>query len=137
MNGPRRPITADEIVLRRIHQNHCARDGPQLILPAAFRPTGDDVEGLSVFRASLVLAAQVAAAGRKPGEYFVAALSVGALLQLGLTVVADDQPGDLPGHALIPELSGPAYQQGKKSLKLIVAELARIASQHIVHRPDA
>jgi hypothetical protein len=90
---------------------------------------------LSVFRASLCSAAQVAGAGRKPGEYFVAAFSVTALIALGLTVVADDQPDGLPGHALIPELSEPAYRLNKKQLKVVIAALTELASRHVVHRP--
>lgn len=130
------PISPDESVYRRIHKNQCAIRGPQIILPAGFRPSQQDTAGLSVYRESFVTAQEVAAAGRKPGEYYVVRLSVGALLGLGLTVVADEQPQGPPGHASIPELSLAAYQDKKVAMKIVLAELARLASQEIVHRPD-
>jgi hypothetical protein len=129
-------LSADEFILRRIHKSHSAPLGPQIILPAAFRPSQEDITGLSVFREHLVTAAEVAAAGRKPGEYYVARLSVRTLRDLGFTVIDDDQPNGLRGHALIPELGLEAYQRNKSTLKCAMAELARQGSQAIVHHPD-
>jgi len=62
---------------------------------------------------------------------------VRALHALNLTVVADDQPDGPPGHALIPELTLSAYERNKEALKAVLVELARLASQDIVHSPDS
>jgi hypothetical protein len=95
------------------------------------------VAGLSVYRASLVSAAEVATGGRKPGEDYVARLPVRALHDLGLTVVADEQAERPAGHALIPELRVGAYQQDKARLREIQVRLAELAGPNIVHSPDA
>ena len=127
-------IGQDEFVLRRIHRNHCSRDLPRTIHFAAFRPSREDTMGLSVFRELYVSAAQVAASGRKPGEYFVARLSVKSLKDLGLTVFPDADLSAPPGHALIPELALAEYERDKLRLKDVLLELARLASQTIVHQ---
>ena len=130
------PLPPDEFILRRIHRSHCDRQLPVSILLAAFRPSKADTTGLSVYRAKDVSPAEVAATGRKPGEYYVVRLPVRALQALNLTVVADEQPDGPPGHALIPELSLTAYEQTKEPLKAVLVELARLASEAIVHEPD-
>jgi hypothetical protein len=130
-------VGEDEFVLRRIHRNHCSRDLPRIIHFATFRPSREDTRGLSVFREQYVSAAQVAASGRKPGEYFVARLSVKELSELGLTVVPDADASGLPGHAVIPELACAEYEQDKPRLKDVLLELSRLASQAIVHEPES
>jgi hypothetical protein len=143
MAGPMSPrdrqglVGQDEFVLRRIHRNHCQTDLPRVIHFAAFRPSHEDTRGLSVFRERSVSAAQVAASGRKPGEYFVARLSVQSLRDLGLTVVPDADASTLPGHALIPELALADYERDKPRLKDVLLELSRLAGQTIVHEPDS
>ena len=57
-----------------------------------------------------------------------------ALLDLGLTVV-DEPVDELPGHAVIPELRVDAYDRNKLQLRDVLVELARLASQAIVHSP--
>jgi hypothetical protein len=130
-------IGPDETVLRRIHKNHCSADLPRVVYLAAFRPSREDTNGLSVFLEAHTTAAEIAASGRKPGEYFVARLSVRALRQLGLTVVPDDAPGAPAGHALIPELRLSEYERDKQRLKDVLLDLARLASQAIVHEADS
>jgi hypothetical protein len=100
-----------------------------------FRPSEFDSAGLSVFRRRFISPAEVDAAGRKPGEYYIVSLSVKALFSLKLTVVPDEQEGSPPGHALIPELCFSAYQENKERLKDVQIELARLASQGIVLLP--
>jgi hypothetical protein len=92
---------------------------------------------LSIYREKLSTPALVAAGGRRPGEYFVVRLSVGSLRQLGLTVVAEEQAEGPAGHALIPELSLAACRQEKARSRELQIRLAEIASQSIVHFPDA
>ena len=109
------PCLADEeFVLRRVHKNHVDAGPPAVIGFLGFRPTLEDTAGLSVSREKMVSAASVAASGRKPGEYYVARLSVLSLRQLGLTVVAAEQAEGPADHALIPELSIAAYRQEKQ-----------------------
>lgn len=136
MNSTEGPVGDDEFVLRRIHRNHCTSDLPIAVHFAAFRPSREDAAGLSVFREKYVSAPQVAASGRKPGEYFVARLSVQSLRRFGLTVIADNDPAAPPGHALIPELRLSEYEHNKQRLKDVLLELARLAVQAIVHTPD-
>jgi hypothetical protein len=131
------PIAPEEFVLRRVHKNHVDPGPPVVISYVGFRPTPDDTEGLSVYRERLVTAAEVAASGRKSGEYFVARLSVRDLHALGLSVVADERAPGLAGHAIIPELSFPEYQRDKLRLRETQVALAALASQQIVQHPSA
>ena len=94
-----------------------------------------DTAGLSVYREKHVTPKEVASTGRKPAEYYVVRLSVQALGALNLTVLADEQGGGLPGHALIPEINASTYEENREALKAVLEELARLASQEIVHRP--
>jgi hypothetical protein len=126
-------IDSDEFILRRIHKSHYDSEQPLPVLPAGFRPSKSDGTGLSVFRERYISAAAVAAAGRSLGEYYVARLEVRALFQWNLSVIPDENPGTLPGHALIPELCLSAYQHNKQRLRSICLELARLASQAVVH----
>src|SRR5438132_4710032 len=106
-------VAADEFVLRRIHRNQVDAGPPPAVGFVGFRPTPEDIAGLSVYRENFVSAAEVAASGRKPGEYYVTRLSVAGLQSLGLAVIADEQADGLTGHALIPELSLAACQRDK------------------------
>ena len=137
MNQGRSPVAPDEFVLRRLHKNHVDPGPPFVISYVGFRPTPDDKEGLSVFQERLVTAAEVAASGRRAGEYYVARLSVRDFHALRLNVVADEQTPGPAGHALISELSFPACQRDKARLREIQVRLAALATQHIVHHPAA
>jgi hypothetical protein len=137
MSPGQAPLAADEFILRRIHKNHCDVQLPRTIHFAAFRPSNEDTTGLSVYRARYISPAQVAAAGRKPGEYYVARLPLQALYDLNLTVVPDEKAGGPPGHAVIPELSLAAYERDKKRCKDVLMELARLAGQAIVHQAES
>jgi hypothetical protein len=72
-------VSADEFILRRIHRNHYDSTQPLRVQPAAFRPSPADTGGLSVYRERFISPAEVAAAGRSAGDYFVARLSVQTL----------------------------------------------------------
>jgi hypothetical protein len=71
----------------------------------------------------------------KAKDYYVARLSVRDLLNLGLNVEPDPITGGPLGHAVIPELSWPAYQANKQKLKPILVQLARLAGADIVNVP--
>jgi hypothetical protein len=129
-------LEPDEFVFRRIHKNHVSPGTPPIVGFAAFRPTTEDTAGLSVYEEKLISAAAVAAAGRKPGEYYVARLLVSDLHQLGLTVRKDEQPNGPVGHALIPELSLDACRIDKARWRAIQVLLAEIAGKGIVVFPQ-
>jgi hypothetical protein len=128
------PIDENEYVLRRIHKNNCDTRLPIPIQEVAFKPTESDVDGISVYREKYVSPAEVAAGGRTPEVYYVARLAVRALNALNLTVVPT--PGDQKGHAVIPELNRSFYESEKQRSKKLQFQLAQLASQAIVHRPD-
>ena len=90
------------------------------------------LHGQPLFRESSISATDVAASGRKPGEYYVARLRVGELEALHLTVVPDEPP---TGHVRLAELSYAAYERDKERWKPVLIELARLASAQIVHGP--
>ncbi len=131
-------VEDSEIVYRRIHTSFVDVDAPIPISPAAFRPNPNDTTGLSVFRARFLSAADTLAtvAALKRREYYIAGISAGDLLRLGLTIIPEPVAGGPRGHAVIPELSWAAYQADKKRLKEVQLELATIASKNIVHRPS-
>ena len=111
---------------------------PLPVLYEAFRPNRNDNTGLSVLRARFAQP-EDCFTGVDPAVVagsFIARLAVRDLGRLGLTVQPDPISGGPPGHAVIPELSWDAYQADKKSRKLILFELAKLASAAIVHRPS-
>jgi hypothetical protein len=129
------PVSDEEFVLRRIHKNHVDPGPPLTVGLAAFRPTLEDTAGLSVYRAEYVSPADVDAGGRKPGEYYVARLSVHQLRHLSLSVIEDEQLEGPVGHALIPELRLSAYQQDKQKSRELQLRLAELAMRDIVLVP--
>ena len=124
------PVDQNEFLYRRIPHAFFRPTLPVLFLIAAFRPTTNDTTGLSVFRAAFLrpedTLANVPPARRN--DYYVASLAVSDLRALGLTVVPEPDPQGPPGHAVIPELSWAAYQADKNRLKVVLVELARLAS---------
>lgn len=135
MSSGHEPIGPGEFVLRRVHRNHCSTDLPRVVHLAAFRPSRQDTLGLSVFREKYASAAEVAASGRKPSEYYVVRLAVRSLHELDLTVVPDTDPAAPLGHALIPELTYSEYERDKQRLKDVLLRLASQASRAIIHEP--
>ena len=127
--APGPPVGAGEQVLRKISVRSGRCDPTNgVVEPDAFNPTERDVDGLSVDREW----SPERSAFRKPPEaatgdpvrqhqgYYIARLPVGALLELGLTVVSNARPGN-PSHALIRELDyaarrskGPAKNEFKR-----------------------
>jgi hypothetical protein len=139
MNDELQPVGGDEFVLRRIPASFFTPGLPVPVQLLAFRPTERDTDGLSVFRerftqhpADILCVVEES----KRGLYYVARLAVRDLSLLSLTVVPMPVPG-LPGHAVIPELSWPNYQnkQNKVRLKDVQLQLAILAGRGIVHGP--
>ena len=102
----------------------------------AFQPNAHDKEGISVFRQQFVAAEDVAAAGAQgAANYFVVRLQVKDVLSLGLSVMADPQPDQLPGHALIPELSWAAWRRQKPNSKEQQRALRALGEKDIAFTP--
>lgn len=132
---------SDRYVLRRIHQSHFHPGESLEIDPAAFRPSRDDHDGLSVSCENEISADELAASARQPAEnYGVVRFSTAELEQLGLTIqrdTADDAPA---GHAFIPEINTNDYacsRESKRKLKELGFQLAVLASRNIVRRPTS
>src|SRR5262249_24403525 len=134
----RDPVDDGEFVYRRIHRTFLNPTAQIPIQFPAFRPTPNDTTGLSLFRARFLVQPQDTLAHVAPDkakDYYVIWLAVRDLRNLGLTIVPEPDPGGPPAHAVIPELSWPAYQAEKQRCKPILVELAKLASADIVHRP--
>lgn len=101
-----------------------------------FRPTDKDTDGISVFRALFVSPDRVASSGKNPKGYYVARLRVSDIIALGLTVIPNPKDEQLPGHALIPELSTVAYAKNKENAKFLLYRLAILAGNEIVFAPE-
>jgi hypothetical protein len=130
------PVEDSEFVYRRIHANFYDAALAIPIGPEAFRPTRNDVSGISVFRARFAGPTDTLPLDpEKAKTYYVAQLLVGDIHRLGLMVVPEPVFTGPSGHAVIPELSWQAYQTDKKRLKPIQHELARLGSARIVFRP--
>jgi hypothetical protein len=139
--GPRdecATVLDDEWVLRRVHKNHFKPQKPTPIERVAFQPSDEDVEGLSVFRAAFVTPSQIVAASRGGNNYYVAKLAVSDLVKFSppLTVKPDSDADQPPGHAVVPELNATRLKSDKYPSKELQRDLAKLASKHIVWRPD-
>jgi hypothetical protein len=129
------PVEESEFVYRRIHPNFYNAGLPIPVLLEAFRPTRGDTSGISLLRAKFAKPRDTLVGGdsTKVAGYKVARLAVRDLLNLGLTVQPEPTAQGPAGHAIIPQLSWPAYEADKKRLKQILFELAKLASTDIVH----
>ncbi len=128
------PVNDREFVYRRVHRSFFDVSLAMPIQREAFRPNRNDATGLSVFRSDFVLPADTLANidPAKARDYCVCRLAVADLLNLGLTVMPEPIADGPRGHAVIPELSWPAYVANKQRLKEVQLELARLASAGIV-----
>lgn len=135
MRADAAPVERDEFVLRRIAGAHLLNG--ETVKPEAFRPSKQDTDGLSVYRAQFatiddVLSGVADEVRRK--TYGIARLSVADLQDLGLSVRPD--PTNIPGHALIVELNTTAYESDKLRWKAIQARLAELATRDLLHSPS-
>lgn len=101
-------IQPSEYVLRRVLNQTSVIDTDlaQPVQRIAFRPTDEDLDGISVFRALFTTAEEVAA-GKSAHGYYVVRIPVNEILALGLTVVPDPQVDTLegvPGELLLTPL---------------------------------
>lgn len=136
------PVDPDEIVLRRVlnHSDRIDINLPRPVQRIAFRPTDDDVAGISLFRSRFTTPQEVADSGTNPKGYYVVALPVREFLNLGLTVVPDPRAGQPGGHSLVPELNSLYVPNNKGRSKILQVKLAQLVNQDIdgrlVYVPD-
>jgi hypothetical protein len=137
--NPESPVDPSEFVLRRIPANSNCYD-PSLavaIVAFAFRPTDEDVDGISLYRELFASAHDVASSGRKPASFYVVArMKAADVLVLGLTLVPTPWIGNVAGHVSIPEINTRDYND--KAKKPRIAEfnrnLAILASKDVITR---
>jgi hypothetical protein len=73
---------------------------------------------------------------RPASELVVIRLYAKDVFALGLTLKRTDDPGDLPGHVIIPEINWHDYQTRKTTLKPLIVQLVRLAELNIVFDED-
>lgn len=131
------PVSPDEFILRRIPnlQNYINLELAMSVTRAAFGPSSDDIDGLSVYREEFVSARQVAEAGNNPAGYYVVRLQAQDILNLGVQLIQDPKVGQLPGHTLIPELSKDGKKAERKRYKEVTQKLAVLGSGEIIYSP--
>lgn len=133
------PIDPGEWFVRLIWRDFHDPDRVPIISPRSFRPRKDQLDGLSVFRASCLAdpidALQVIHPDKR-SDYAVTLVALATLQGLGLSV-RPDHIETLPGHVVIPEINAPAYKRDKNAFAAILDALARAASEQIVRRPLA
>jgi hypothetical protein len=133
------PISDDEFMLRQIHKNHYHAGKNKPVQTNHFQPHEDDDDGLSVYRERFISVDELARAGRKPGEYYIARFRASELKLPGNNLTLDPKPNKDPsqprGHSVIPQLSISAYKADEKKGKQICFELAKLAGQRIVLVP--
>ena len=135
------PIDPDEPILRRIPVKQGYYD-PRKVPPVeagSFRPNSNDTDGLSFYLEREISAQDLAASGNPDTQYVVARLLARDLCAQGLTLVADQQPGDLPGHLITPEINIHTYSNShtRPRIKEVCRALTRIANQNIAYQPPA
>lgn len=129
-----------DVILRRVHISNFHLGHPVEIGVLAFRPTGDDAEGISVSFADQTTPQELIAGGRKDSsEYGVVGLNLSDLETLGLSVRPDETEDAPPGHAFIPEINSIDYysdRSKKQHIKELCLQLCKYASQNIVLKPE-
>ena len=98
-------LGSGEDVFRRVHRSYLRTDGS--LMSGAFTPTGDDTDGISVYREAKMGGAtpqQLLNSARKPAnEYVIFRVQVAVFQSLGLSVTLTETEGGPPGHCVVPE----------------------------------
>jgi hypothetical protein len=139
MSEPASP-DAVRIVLRRIHKNDFDPQRRPPFLRGAINPGPADSDGLSVYqeREGGCTPERLAAAGRKPGEYFIVRFTAQEFLELGLRIEPTPHlDSELPGHCSIPELSSTRKAEQPDRVKELQVRLTELAATRIVLSPSA
>jgi len=133
------PGIENRAVLRRVPKSQYdpSRDPP--IMRGAFNPGPADTDGLSVYLEGHLgcTEAELAASGRKPGEYFIVRFTVAELHALGISVLSTPElDPDLPGHCSVPELSVSRKDQEPQMVKELQMRLTSLSATRIVLAPN-
>lgn len=135
-------IADDEIVYRRVlaRSDYCIPDSDRPIQWIAYKPSERDSSGISVWRAKYVQPDQAIRTAKSGRSYYLIALKVRDLRQLGAKVVASPEEGGF-GHATITSLSWNRYRGSqKKDVMELASRIAFEASGVVLgpfHVPDA
>lgn len=141
-SSPEDQVSGDETVFRTFFDRvdwWNAKAGT--LTSQVFEPSASDTDGLSVIRSKSHNALDAArlkhreriARKLEPEPLVVAEVSVGLLLEKSLSVVPDPLP-DVPGHALIPEITI-ATGKGKSGKSLRYAARACVVKVHGPFQP--
>jgi|GEM_PF-2387687 len=113
------PISDEEIVYRRVpeHYDYYDPNSEHPVAWIAFRPNQKDTGGLSVWRGKYLSAPEAAAKRAHSGKrYYVIALSVGRLREIGISVEPTSEDGGV-GHASLTNMNYHSYQESKNAIR--------------------
>lgn len=125
----RDPLLPDEYLLRRITAFKYDANSSFPIPPDHFNPREADHDGISFFQESSTTPQQLADLANKHG-WLIARIQVRELHEIGLTAI----PTDGGGHVSIQELNYANSKSNPNVVDLLKKDLAKLASQRIVHR---
>ncbi len=135
--GSTRSIEPDEAIIRRIRK--CPGYYNPLKNPpierGAFTPNKNDEDGLSFYlERELSVEGLLAASNRPAIDYVIVRLKASDLYELGLSLDRTNNPDDLPGHVVIPEINFQDYEdpRQKPRLKELGKALVDLARHNIV-----
>jgi hypothetical protein len=135
--GSTRSIEPDEAIIRRIPK--CPGYYDPLKNPpierGAFTPNKNDKDGLSCFLEREMSAEDLLARSNQPGSnYVIVRFRAADLFQMGLSLIRTNDPDDLPGHVVIPEINFQDYKdpRQKPRLKELGKALVDLARHNIV-----
>jgi hypothetical protein len=129
-------VPSEEPILRKIPKAQGYFD-PRKKPPierGAFSPNAKDIDGISCFLERLMsieLLVEISAP-RPPSEIVIVRLRAKDFYDLGLTLRRTFDPGDYPGHVIVPELNREDYENQKQRFKPLVFALMILAEKHIV-----
>lgn len=95
---------------------------------AAFHPSKQDTDGISLFRLDFVTPEMVVAAGTHANGSLCVCLRANALFELGLSVVPS-RIDELSGHVVVPEMNIEAFKGPTKDRIKDFAIGMRLAAQ--------
>jgi len=131
-------LGTDEYVFRRVLNRPDIIDLSlrEPLQRSAFRPTNDDVYGISVFRELFTSAEELISLGNSESGYYVVRLPVQDILNAGLQIIPDPQEGQPLGHALIPSITVQDYKnkQAKNISRLNQKKLSDIVNKNVKSR---
>lgn len=129
------PITDDEWLVRLVWGDRLTNRVP-VISPNAFEPRATETEGISLYRLDCLndpTDALMPIQESKQPRYAIVKIPVSLLISLGLST--QPQPGQVPGHVVVPELNITDYNADKARFTPIKLRLAEAASENIIRRP--